>query len=100
MFNPFSQPATFNGLRIFECPEMVVYVGEDWSRVRSPGRARRRRKKHPQNIVALYEPDGRYLIDERRGAIYCHPAMARKLYIAARESLPLFTCALLPDESP
>lgn len=82
MFNPFSVPNTFNGLRIFECPEMVVYAGEDWSKVRSPGRARRRRKKHPQNITALYVPDEKYLIDERRGAIYCHPAMAKRLIAA------------------
>lgn len=62
---------------------MVVYAGEDWSKVRSPGRARRRRKKHRQNITALYEPDGNYLVDQVRGVIYCHPAMARKLIAAA-----------------
>lgn len=86
MFNPFLIPNTFSGMRIFEAPSMVVYVGEDWSKVRSRGRAARRRKKHRQNITALYEPDGKYLIDEARGAIYCHPAMASKLRASLQET--------------
>ncbi|MCA0338965.1 MAG: hypothetical protein LCH99_04460 [Proteobacteria bacterium] len=81
MFNPIL--GTIGSLRIHEVEAMVVYAGEDWSKVRSPGRARRRRKKHRQNITALYEPDGNYLVDQVRGVIYCHPAMARKLIAAA-----------------
>ncbi len=83
MFNPFL--GTIGGFRIHEVDSMVVYAGEDWSKVRSPGRARRRRKKHRQNITALYEPDGRYFVDESRRVIYCHPAMARKLIAASLE---------------
>lgn len=83
MFNPISSPNTFNGFKIFECAEMVVYVCEDWSKVRSPARARRRRKKHRQNITAHYEPSSEFIIDERRRSIYCHPAMVAKLRRAA-----------------
>lgn len=85
MLNIFTQPNTFNGFRIFEVPSMVVYDGEDWSKVRSPARARRRRKKHPQNITAKYKPDGKYIFDERQRAIYCHPMMANLLRAKASE---------------
>ena len=84
MFNPVF--GTIGGLRVHEVDSMVVYAGEDWSKVRSRGRARRRRIKHRQNITALYEPDGKYLVDQIRGVIYCHPAMARKLIAAAIKS--------------
>lgn len=86
MDNPLHTLGTFNGFRVFECDHMVVYVGEDWSKVRSPARARRRRKKHRQNITALYEPSQEFLIDERKLAIYCHPAMAAKLRSATRRT--------------
>lgn len=42
---------SYSGLRIIRDINMTDTV-EDWSRVRSPGRARRRRKLgYPQNIV-------------------------------------------------
>lgn len=42
---------SFAGMRIIRDINMTDTI-EDWSRVRSPGRARRRRKLgHPQNIV-------------------------------------------------
>ena len=82
-FNPFNN--TIDGFRIIECKEMVTYAGEDWSKVRSPGRARRRRKKHRQNIGALYVPSGQFIMDERRHTITCHPAMAAQLKAAAKE---------------
>lgn len=88
MYNPYTSPATFSGFRIFESLEMVVYAGEDWSKVRSPARARRRRKKHRQNITAKYDPSPEFIVDERRQAIYCHPVMAGKLSAAARERHP------------
>lgn len=81
MFNPINN--TLNGFRIIESPHMVVYAGEDWSKVRSPARARRRRKKHRQNITAKYEPSPEFLVDKIRNVIYCHPAMASKLVSAA-----------------
>lgn len=81
-------PATFNGFSIVETMGMVVYAGEDWSKVRSPSRARRRRKKHSQNITAKYDPSPEFLIDERRRVIYCHPAMAKKLMQSAKGRQP------------
>lgn len=80
--NIFLSPNLVNGFRIFESAAMVVYAGEDWSKVRSPGRARRRRKKHRQNITAKYDPSPEFLLDARRQAIYCHPAMAAAIRAA------------------
>jgi hypothetical protein len=86
MLNNLLSPNSFNGFAIYECEHMVIYVGEDWSKVRSPARARRRRKKHRQNITALYEPSREFLFDEKRRSIYCHPVMAAKLRAAALEA--------------
>lgn len=85
MIGFLTRPWSFNGFNIVETTEMVVYAGEDWSKVRSPSRARRRRKKHRQNITAKYDPSPEFLIDERRLVIYCHPEMAKKLIRAAKE---------------
>lgn len=74
---------TLGGMHVVEDPNMVEVVGEDWSKVRSPGRARRRRKKHRQNILPLYAPMKQlYQLGNR---IICHPAMAAKLRAAAHE---------------
>jgi hypothetical protein len=74
---------TIHGVRVVENADMVDVVGEDWSGVRSPGRARRRRKKHRQNIKPLYAPQETfYHID---GVIYCHPVMAARLRAVAIE---------------
>lgn len=68
------------GMRIFENDKLLVATGEeDWSRVRSPGRARRRRHKHRQNIVQVMKPDPNFYVDKARNAVYCHPAMAQAL---------------------
>lgn len=66
------------GIRIVESMAMVDYV-EDWSKVRSPARARRRRHKHPQNIrtVAVPKPDA-VMIDGGR-TLVMHPDTARRL---------------------
>jgi hypothetical protein len=76
-------PLTIHGTRVVENALLVDVVGEDWSDVRSPGRARRRRKKRRQNIKPLYAPQEKfYQID---GVIYCHPVMAARLRAAAIE---------------
>lgn len=72
----------FWGVRIFEDLCMVEPAGEDWSRVRSPARARRRRRKHRQNIVQLFKPLGHaYRVPDGRGSfVYVmHPDMAAEL---------------------
>lgn len=73
------------GVQIVEVESMVDVVGEDWSRVRSPGRARRRRRKHPQNIRPLYAPQQQFVSVGNK--IYCHPAMAAKLWAAAERKV-------------
>lgn len=63
---------------IMETSRLLVIAGEDWSKVRSPGRARRRRKQgHRQNIVTIWKPDPTiYKID---GKMVMHPAIAAQL---------------------
>lgn len=65
----------FAGLRIVE--SLALYdVVEDWSKVRSPGRARRRRAKHPQRITYRHvaKPDAYRIGNE----IHMHPETARR----------------------
>lgn len=57
--------------------EAMADVVEDWSRVRSPSRARRRRHKHRQNIVVTHVPRRGILVAD--GKIFCHPAVARQI---------------------
>lgn len=65
--------------------EFLVVTTEDWSRVRSPGRARRRRVKHRQNITVKSEPDTKaYLIGDK---IVCHPEFAKALRDRARRTM-------------
>lgn len=69
---------TFLGLSIVENPDLIVPDGEDWSRVRSPGRAARRRKRgFRQNIVQRWKPDPRVI--EIGGFYVMHPAIADQL---------------------
>lgn len=64
------------GFRIIEDPCMTDTV-EDWSRVRSPSRAMRRRRWHMQNIVYRQVPKKEFY---RMGdTLIMHPEMAREL---------------------
>lgn len=68
------------GLRIIEDPHMVETV-EDWSEVRSPSRAaRRRRQGHRQRIRYVSRP--KRDVFKIGSALVMHPDMARE--IAAR----------------
>ena len=74
---------TYMGLKIIETP-MLTKTIEDWSRVRSPGRARRRRRKHKQNIRIVTVPcDKFYMTND---TVICHPAMVRKLRKAMEDN--------------
>lgn len=75
---------TFMGFKIIENPFLTKTI-EDWSKVRSPGRARRRRPKHRQNIKILTVPDDNFYLAQGRMLI-CHPYMARKLEKQAQEN--------------
>ena len=69
---------SYAGMRIMET-DLLVDIVEDWSRVRSPARARRRRKLgHPQRIAYRETPkEDAYVIHGQ--TIVMHPEMARKL---------------------
>ena len=70
---------SYLGARIIEDRNLVDAV-EDWSRVRSPSRARRRRKRgFPQNIVFRQVPKKEvYSLDGGR-TLVMHPDIAREM---------------------
>jgi len=74
------------GLRIIESLHMVDGPFEDWSRVRSPGRARRRRWRHRQNIRIYYTPKPGFLRTD--DALIGHPATCAKLIAAVQDRRP------------
>lgn len=75
---------SFGGLRLIESDLMVVGPFEDWSQVRSPGRARRRRGKHPQRIRFYYKPDPNVMHDRVHNTIIGHPATLAHLRTSGR----------------
>jgi hypothetical protein len=65
------------GMQSIERLDMVDTV-EDWSAVRSPGRARRRRKLgYPQNIVMRQVPQNHVVM--YGNTMYVHPTVAAEL---------------------
>jgi hypothetical protein len=74
--SPFSP---FGGVRIIESLDMVDHV-EDWSRVRSPGRARRRmRYGYRQNVRTIAIPKKCAISTDGGRTLFMHPEMAREL---------------------
>jgi hypothetical protein len=71
-------PTISLGVQIIESSAMVETV-EDWSRVRSPGRARRRRHKHPQNIRIVSVPRKDAISIDGGRTLFIHPETARVL---------------------
>lgn len=60
---------------------MLVEDAEDWSRVRSPSRARRRMKQgHPQNVRIIQVPSRKVIHDRQRNVMYCHPELYRQVH--------------------
>jgi hypothetical protein len=77
-----------NGLRVFESEHLIIGPFEDWSQVRSPPRARRRRRLgHRQRIRIYYLPDPN-MIQTATGDLYGHPATVAKLRAAIKETRP------------
>lgn len=69
----------YAGPRIVES-DLLVEEYEDWSRVRSPSRARRRmRNGHRQNVRRLSRPQQSAFHDKIRNVIYMHPVIAAKM---------------------
>lgn len=76
MFPPPFYP-TINGMRVRTSELLTKGFYEDWSGVRSPARARRRMKKHRQNIRYIPLPDPAvYVINNE---MHMHPEVWRKL---------------------
>jgi len=64
----------FNGMKVVLNPMLVEGPFEDWSKVRSPARARRRlRRGFPQRITTYYRPSKR--IFQLDGHLVMHPAI-------------------------
>lgn len=75
----------YRGSRIVEDATMIEPVGEDWSRVRSPGRARRRRRKHRQNIQIIYAPKKEIYSIQNGEVLVMHPHVAEQLRATTTE---------------
>lgn len=73
---------TLAELRFIETPHAVTRV-EDWSRVRSPSRARRRMRAGKRQNVVITETPAAYVAN---GTTFIHPDMAREFrrQVAAR----------------
>lgn len=72
------------GARIVEDRSLVNMV-EDWSLVRSPGRARRRRRLgHPQNIIIRAVPKTEVFSIDGGRTLVMHPEVATALRAATR----------------
>lgn len=70
---------SLGGLRIVESPFLTIGPFEDWSQVRSPGRAeRRRRQGHRQRIRYYYKPDPN-MLQMPDGTLVGHPETVAKL---------------------
>jgi hypothetical protein len=76
------------GVRIIESVHMVDVV-EDWSHVRSPSRAARRRKKHRQNIRVLHVPKKEAVTMDAGRTLIMHPEIAREFRRLAAQQEPL-----------
>lgn len=89
-----------SGLRLVPSPHMSD-VTEDWSKVRSPGRAKRRRKAgKPQRIVRMVTPHETAMIDHASGTVYAHPDVLQKLRVRLDEEKALdrnLSVSPLPD---
>ena len=75
----------WSGLRIIESPHLVDGPFEDWSQVRSPSRAARRRKKQPQRIRIFYKPSEQCIHLVEQNAVVMHPAQAAALRALAQK---------------
>lgn len=82
-FNPLL--GLYGGIQIIET-DSVGDPWQDWSKVRSPGRAiRRLRRGFKQRIVTRYRANGKCFHDKVRNVIFLHPHDAIKLRAAVPE---------------
>jgi len=67
---------TFGGMKLVSADHLEDTI-EDWSQVRSPSRARRRRWKHRQNIKFIKVPKKEFY--QVGDTIYAHPVRIAEL---------------------
>lgn len=80
---------TIGGIRIYASEHLLAAPVEDWSKVRSPSRAaRRRRQGHPQRIVIRREPLREILYVESQGAMFMHPVVLAEFRVALARRTP------------
>lgn len=78
----------YRGIRIIENAMLTIGPFEDWSKVRSHGRAARRRKRgFPQRITYFYKPDPK-LLKLPDGTIVGHPETIAQLRHAVEQVRP------------
>ncbi|MGU3666132.1 hypothetical protein ACLBX9_18260 [Methylobacterium sp. A49B] len=76
-------PPGLGGIRIFASELMPTDTVEDWSEVRSPSRAaRRRRQGHCQRIAYREVPRREILYVEAQNAMFMHPVVLAEFEIA------------------
>lgn len=88
-----------HGVRAIPEPSMET-VKEDWTKVRSKGRAARRRPKHRQNIEVTRTPEEEAVIDLRDGVAHVHPTKVGKLRERVEEIATFereIAMSILPD---
>ncbi|GAN49653.1 hypothetical protein ACXR8U_14025 [Methylobacterium radiotolerans] len=73
------------GIRIVASEAMPTNTVEDWTEVRSPSRAaRRRRQGHRQRIIYRQEPRREILYAEAQNLMFMHPVVLREFQAALK----------------
>lgn len=73
------------GIRIVASEAMPTDTVEDWSQVRSPSRAaRRRRQGHCQRIIYRREPRREVLYAEAQNLMFMHPVVLAEFWAALK----------------
>lgn len=80
-------PIEPNAGHIIESIHMVDGPFEDWSRVRSPGRARRRRLKGYRQNIRLYTTPKRDFMKLPDGTLVGHPQTVRAFYAMIKDRI-------------
>jgi len=91
---------TFGGVRFIHNDHLVDGPFEDWSQVRSPGRALRRRKMGHAQRVRIYYLPSKKLLKLPDGTIVGHSATLHELAreVDRQKDLPVKPRSLLLDE--
>ncbi len=66
------------GMNIYE-DSLLTETREDWSKVRSPARARRRLKHGHRQNIRIYHVPSPTILQVGESALYMHPETAKKL---------------------